>query len=33
MLITDVKILLMVERGIRGRIGLPIHEYTKANIK
>ena len=32
-LLTDIDILLMVERGIRGRICHPIYRYTKANNK
>ena len=32
-LITDVDMLLMIEKGIRGRICNPIHHYAKFNIK
>ena len=32
-LLTDVDVLLMVERGIRGKICHGIHWYTKANNK
>ena len=30
-LLTDIDMLLMVEKGIRGRIVHAIHRYTKAN--
>ena len=32
-LLTDIHILLMVEKGIRGRICHAIHRYEKANNK
>ena len=32
-LLTDINILLMVEKGIRGGICHPIYRYTKANNK
>ena len=32
-LLTDIDILLMVEKGIRGGICHPIYRYTKANNK
>ena len=32
-LLTDIGVLLMVEKGIRGRICRAIHRYAKANDK
>ena len=32
-LLTDIDVLLMVEKGIRGGISHAIHQYAKANIK